>query len=248
MLRINVLTLFPSMFLGPFDHSINARARNKRVVDIQIHDIRAFASDKHRTVDDAPYGGGPGMILMADPIVQAVESIKSDESIPVILLSPQGRTYNQREAEKLSDSKEIILICGHYEGVDNRIRDLVVTEEFSIGDYVLSGGEFAAMVLIDSIIRLLPGALGNAFGGLNDSHTTGLLQHPHYTRPAEYRGNNVPEVLLSGNHQAICRWRHLQSLKATLMMRPDLIQRAILTTDDQGILDHLKQEESQGNS
>ena len=248
MLRINVLTLFPSMFFGPFDHSINSRARNRGAVDIQIRDIRAFAHDKHRTVDDAPYGGGPGMILMADPIVQAVESIKSDKTTPVILLSAQGRIYNQREAEKLADFKEIILICGHYEGVDSRILDLVVTEEFSIGDYVLSGGEFAAMVLIDSLIRLLPGALGNVLGGLNDSHTTGLLQYPHYTRPVEYRGHSVPEVLLSGNHQAICRWRHLQSLKATLRIRPDLIERAILTTDDQGIIDQLKEEKSQGNS
>ena len=198
MLKIHVLTIFPAMFKGPFDFSINGRALDKELVEIQVHDIRSFSSDRHKTVDDAPYGGGPGMILMLDPIVKAVESIKGDKSMPVILLSPQGAVYNQRKAETLSKYEEIILICGHYEGIDYRITELVVTDELSIGDFVLSGGEFAAMVLIDSLIRLLPGALGNVLGGLNDSHTTGFLQHPHYTRPEAYRGRKVPEILLSG--------------------------------------------------
>ena len=170
---------------------------SKELIEIEVHDIRSFSSDRHKTVDDAPYGGGPGMILMLDPIVKAVESIKGDKSMPVILLSPQGEVYKQQKAETLSKYEEIILICGHYEGIDYRITELVVTDELSIGDFVLSGGEFAAMVLIDSLIRLLPGALGNVLGGLNDSHTTGFLQHPHYTRPEAYRGRKVPEILLS---------------------------------------------------
>jgi len=243
MLKINVLTIFPSMFAGSFGHSINGRALERGLAEIQIHDIRSFSSDKHKTVDDAPYGGGPGMILMLDPIVKAVESIKGDKSMPVILLSPQGEVYNQRKAEVLSSYEEIILICGHYEGIDHRIIELVVTDELSIGDFVLSGGEFAAMVLIDSLIRLLPGVLGNALGGLNDSHTTGFLQHPHYTRPEEYRGRKVPKVLLSGNHKAVDKWRCLESVRRTLIRRPDLIKEDTLSLEISNIVNQIKQEE-----
>ncbi len=244
MLKIHVLTIFPSMFNGPFDCSINGRALNKELVEIEVHDIRSFSSDRHKTVDDAPYGGGPGMILMLDPIVKAVESIKGDKNMPVILLSPQGEVYNQRKAETLSKYEEIILICGHYEGIDYRITELVVTDELSIGDFVLSGGEFAAMVLIDSLIRLLPGALGNALGGLNDSHTTGFLQHPHYTRPEVYRGRKVPEILLSGNHKAINEWRLLESLRMTLSKRPDLIKEDLLSPEIAKIVNQISKEEN----
>ncbi len=232
------------MFNGPFDCSINGRALNKELVEIEVHDIRSFSSDRHKTVDDAPYGGGPGMILMLDPIVKAVESIKGDKSMPVILLSPQGEVYNQRKAETLSKYEEIILICGHYEGIDYRITELVVTDELSIGDFVLSGGEFAAMVLIDSLIRLLPGALGNVLGGLNDSHTTGFLQHPHYTRPEAYRGKKVPEILLSGNHKAINEWRLLESLRMTLSKRPDLIKEDLLSPEIAKIVNRISKEEN----
>tara|TARA_B100000029_G_scaffold458332_1_gene487673 strand:- start:3 stop:701 length:699 start_codon:yes stop_codon:yes gene_type:complete len=232
------------MFNGPFDCSINGRALNKELVEIEVHDIRSFSSDRHKTVDDAPYGGGPGMILMLDPIVKAVESIKGDKNMPVILLSPQGEVYNQRKAETLSKYEEIILICGHYEGIDYRITELVVTDELSIGDFVLSGGEFAAMVLIDSLIRLLPGALGNALGGLNDSHTTGFLQHPHYTRPEVYRGRKVPEILLSGNHKAINEWRLLESLRMTLSKRPDLIKEDLLSPEIAKIVNQISKEEN----
>ena len=244
MLKIHVLTIFPGMFKGPFDFSINGRALDKELVEIQIHDIRSFSSDRHKTVDDAPYGGGPGMILMLDPIVKAVESIKGHKSMPVILLSPQGEVYNQTKAETLSKYEEIILICGHYEGIDYRIKELVVTDELSIGDFVLSGGEFAAMVLIDSLIRLLPGALGNVLGGLNDSHTTGFLQHPHYTRPEEYRGMKVPEILLSGNHKAINEWRLVESLRTTFRIRPDLIKEESLSPEISKLVNQIRKEEN----
>lgn len=229
-MRIDILTLFPEMFIGPFDCSIIKRAKGKGLVDISIRNIRDFAQDKHRTVDDYPYGGGSGMVLKPEPIFRAVEAIRTEGAIPfVILLSPQGRLFNQKIAEELWHRSHLVLVCGHYEGVDERVRENLVDDELSIGDYVLSGGEIAAMVVIDTVIRLLPGAVGSEDSVKGDSYSSGLLKYPQYTRPAVYRGLSVPEILLSGNHEEIARWRRRQALLRTLKRRPDLLKEASLS-------------------
>lgn len=241
-MRIDILTLFPNMFSGPFDESIIKRAIDRQLVSIVIHNLRDYTSDKHRIVDDSPYGGGPGMVLKPEPLFAAVEAIRGEAQIPVILLTPQGRLFDQRAAEELATYDQMILICGHYEGVDERVREHLVSDEISIGDYVLSGGELAAMVVVDAVVRQLPGALGSEASAGEDSHASGLLEYPQYTRPQVFRGWGVPEVLLSGNHAKIARWRREQSLLRTLRRRPDLVEGAELSTEERRLIERLKRE------
>jgi tRNA (guanine37-N1)-methyltransferase len=221
--RIDILTLFPGMFSGPFDESIIKRAREAGIVDIRLTDIREFSTDRHRTVDDTPYGGGPGMVMKPAPVFAAVEAVRTPES-RVILMSPSGRPFNQGIASDLSRLNHLVLVCGHYEGVDERISEHLVDDEISIGDYVLTGGELAAMVVVDAVTRLLPGVLGAQESTVEESHSVGLLEYPHYTRPSEFRGWRVPDVLLSGNHAEIARWRQSQALDRTRRRRPDLLR------------------------
>ena len=240
-MRIDILTLFPEMFRGPFSTGILQRATQNKLVCINIHNIRDYTHDKHHTADDYPYGGGAGMVLKPEPIFETVETIKKEgaEALPIILLTPQGRLFSQAVAQELSRYSQLILICGHYEGVDERVRQHLVTDEISIGDYVLSGGELAAMVVADAVVRLLPGVLGSAASPLDDSHTTGLLEYPQYTRPAEFRGWSVPEVLLSGNHAQIAKWRHEQAILRTLKRRPELLDKASLSSGERRLVDNL---------
>jgi len=219
------LCLFPEMLVSPFDCSIVKRARERGLVEVVVHNIRDYSHDKHHTVDDYPYGGGPGMVLKPEPIFEAAESIKERvdySDLPIILLTPQGRLFTQQVARELALHQNIMLICGHYEGVDERVREHLVSDEISIGDYVLSAGELAAMVVVDAVVRLIPGVLGSPLSFHNDSHSNGLLEYPQYTRPELYRGWVVPSVLLSGNHEEIARWRWQQAILRTVKRRPDL--------------------------
>ena len=241
--RFHVLTIFPGMFESPFSEGVMARAIANGLVQVCPHDIRDHTTDNHRTVDDYPFGGGPGMLMKAEPLFDAAEAVRSaarDPDCPVILLSPQGRPLTQGVVEELARVREMVLVCGRYEGVDERVRDHLVTDEISIGDYVLSGGELAAMVLIDAVCRLLPGVVGSIASTEDDSFTTGLIQHPQYTRPAEYRSWRVPDTLLSGNHAEIARWRRRESLRKTLRRRPDLLEAAELTDEDVRMLQELR--------
>ena len=245
-MQIDILTLFPQMFSGPFSPGIFQRAIDRELVGVNIHNIRDYTHDKHHTVDDYAYGGGAGMILKPEPIFEAVESIKSDISLaerdgelPVILLTPQGRLFSQEIALELSRYRHLILICGRYEGVDERVREHLVTDEISIGDYVLSGGELAAMVVVDAVVRLLPGVLGSEASSLDDSHSNGLLEYPQYTRPAVYRGWSVPEVLLSGNHAQIAQWRRQQAIVRTVERRPELLGKAALNLEERRLVNRL---------
>jgi tRNA (guanine37-N1)-methyltransferase len=233
-MRIDILTIFPGMFRGPFEESIVKRAVEKGLVQIFLHDIRDYASDRHRTVDDYTFGGGQGMLMKPEPLFAAVEDVQGQapERGPIVLLTPQGRLFHQEVAVELARQDRLIVICGHYEGVDARVHEHLATDEISIGDYVLSGGELAAMVVVDAVVRQIPGALGSPLSSADDSFAQGLLEHPQYTRPAEFRGMNVPEVLLSGNHGEIARWRHQQSLLRTAQRRPDLLARAELTEEE----------------
>lgn len=230
-MKIDVLTLFPEMFDGVFGASILGKAKEKGIVSLEAINFRAYSGNKHNTVDDYPYGGGGGMVLKPEPVFAAVEDLKLDENVRprVILMCPQGAQFTQQKAEELAKEQHLVLICGHYEGYDERIREYLVTDELSIGDYVLTGGEVPAMVVIDSVVRLLPGVLGNETSAVTDSYSTGLLEHPHYTRPAEFRGWAVPDVLISGHHANIEVWRREQSLLRTLQRRPDLLEQAELT-------------------
>jgi tRNA (guanine37-N1)-methyltransferase len=238
-MHISILTLFPEMFAGPFDASIIKRAQEAGIVEIGLHNIRDFAHDKHHVVDDAPYGGGDGMVMKPGPIFEAVEAVRKADS-HVVLLTPQGRLLDQAIAQRLSAKTALIIICGRYEGIDERVSTLA-GEELSIGDYVLSGGEPAAIVLVDALVRLLPGAIGAVGGAAQDSHATGLLEHPQYTRPADFRGMTVPDVLLSGNHQEVARWQRRQSLCRTLERRPDMLAIADLSDEDRRFLEQLQQ-------
>ena len=222
-MRVDILTLFPGMFVGPFDESMLKRARESSALELNLVDIRDFAADRHRTVDDTPYGGGPGMVMKPGPIFAAVEAVRRPAS-HVILLSPQGRQFEQAIAAELSRLPHLVLICGHYEGVDERVREHLVDDELSIGDFVLTGGELAAMVVVDAVVRLLPGVLGAGESIVEESHSSGLLEYPQYTRPAEFRGWRVPDILLSGNHAEIARWRRRQALEWTRQRRPDLLR------------------------
>jgi tRNA (guanine37-N1)-methyltransferase len=238
-MRIDVLTLFPQMFDGLLNCSIIARARERGLIDIRLHDIRAHTHDKHHVVDDYPYGGGAGMVLKPEPIFEAVEAIKEElglSTVPTILLSPQGRLFNQVMARDLAEYEHLILICGHYEGVDERVADYLTTDEISIGDYLLSGGEIAAMVVTDSVVRLLPGVLGSEESLVEESHIDGLLEYPQYTRPETYRDWAVPSVLLSGDHGEVAQWRRRQSLLRTAKRRPDLLEKAVLSAGDKKLL------------
>ena len=224
-MNIDILTLFPQMFSGTFSASILKRAIDRKLVSISLHNIRDYTHDKHHTVDDYAYGGGAGMVLKPEPIFEAVESVKEQGVGPVILLTPQGRLFSQQIAQELSTYSHLILICGRYEGVDERVREHLVTDEISIGDYVLSGGELAAMVVVDAVVRLLPGVLGSEASLVDNSHVDGLLEYPQYTRPAVYRGWPVPEVLLSGDHAQIAEWRHKQAIRRTRERRPELLDK-----------------------
>ncbi len=246
-MQIDILALFPEMFQSPFNASILKRAIENKLVSVNIHNIRDYTHDKHHTADDYAYGGGAGMILKPEPIFEAVESIKSDlclkqegGELPIILLTPQGRLFSQQIAHELSGYSHLILIWGHYEGIDERVAEHLVTDEISIGDYVRGGGELAAMVVVDAVVRLLPGVLGSEASLQDDSHVAGLLEYPQYTRPAVYREWSVPEVLLSGNHAQVSKWRREQSIRRTLERRPELLDKGNLSLEERQLVDRLR--------
>jgi tRNA (guanine37-N1)-methyltransferase len=263
-MNFDIITIFPDFFRGPLDFGIIRRAREAGLVEIRVHDLRAFAHDRHRTVDDRPFGGGQGMVLKPEPIFKCVEALgvatcacrqSAEES--VVLLSPQGELFNQDVAAELSGSRRVVLVCGRYEGVDERVSTFLADREISIGDYVLSGGELAAAIIIDAVTRLVPGALGNKASSQQESFTRGaavtndgptstcmsggLLDYPHYTRPAEFRGMNVPETLVSGNHDEIRRWRRREALQKTARNRPDLLERVALSAEDKEFIAQFEQ-------
>ena len=243
-MQFEVFTLLPEVFPPYLESSILQRARQRGLIDVRLHNIRDWARDKHHTTDDMPYGGGGGMVMKPEPVFDAVESVLGPESgVPVILLTPQGRVFSQAVARELSAHERIAMICGRYEGVDERIRTRLVTDEISIGDYVLTGGELPALILIDAVTRLLPGALGDPTGAEDDSHASGLLEYPHYTRPPEFRGDAVPDILLSGDHAKIEKWRREQSLLRTLERRPDLLEKAELTEKERKFIESQKNAE-----
>ena len=223
-MRIDIVTIFPPMLAGAFDHSIIKRARDRGIVDIQLHDLRDHTDDRHRTVDDYPYGGGAGMVMKPEPWFRAVESLRVQGNPGrAILLTPQGRPLDQQHVQRLAAEDRLIILCGRYEGVDERVREHLADEEISIGDYVLSGGEPAAAVLVDAVVRLQPGALGSSESTVEESFSENLLEYPHYTRPPEFRGWRVPDILLSGDHGAVDRWRREQQVERTRARRPDLL-------------------------
>jgi len=250
-MQFEVFTLLPEVFPAYLESSILKRAAQRGLINIHIHNIRDYTHDKHHTTDDTPYGGGGGMVMKPEPVFKAIETVLGlgplppdpipDSSVPIILLTPQGRVFNQRVAEELSGHERIALLCGRYEGVDERIREHLVTDEISIGDYVLTGGELPAMMVIDAVSRLIPGVLGDPTGAEDDSHSMGLLEYPHYTKPAEYRDWKVPEILTSGDHAKIEKWRREQALTRTYNKRPDMLEEADLSETDkkfiQGLID-----------
>jgi tRNA (guanine37-N1)-methyltransferase len=253
-MRFDVFTLFPEIFTPYLQAGILQRAAERGLVTVDLHDLRDYTHDKHRTTDDTPYGGGGGMVMKPEPVFEAIESVlgnfdadsppaaAAEPPCPIILLTPQGRLFNHRVATELSQHARIALICGRYEGFDERIREHLATDEISIGDYVLTGGELPALIIIDAVTRLAPGALGDPGGAEDDSHALGLLEYPHYTRPPEFRGWRVPEVLLSGDHAKIDRWRREQSILRTLARRPDLLESANLTSEERKFLERINQE------
>ena len=244
-MHFDILTLFPEMFDSPLNKSIISRAVEQGLVSIAIHNIRDHATDKHRVTDDAPYGGGGGMVMKPEPIFQAVEALlgrNPPTSVPIILLSPQGRLFTQKVAWELVSYPRVVLICGRYEGVDERVRQFLVNDEISVGDYVLTGGEIPAMVIVDAVTRLIPGVLGDPRAVVRDSHAQGLLEYPQYTRPPTYRARRVPQVLLSGNHSEIGLWRRREALRRTYQRRPDLLEKTRLTEEDRSFLESLKQD------
>jgi tRNA (guanine37-N1)-methyltransferase len=248
-MQFEVFTLLPEVFPPYLESSILQRARQRGLIDVRLHNIRDYTHDRHHTTDDTPYGGGGGMVMKPEPVFEAVESVLALASeqippVPIILLTPQGRVFTQRVAEELSRHARIALLCGRYEGVDERIRRHLVTDEISIGDYVLTGGELPALLLIDAISRLIPGVLGDPTGAEDDSHSMGLLEYPHYTRPPEFRGWKVPEVLLSGDHAKIDKWRREQALERTFETRPDMIEKAELSEKDRKFIEGLKSKDS----
>lgn len=232
-MKFDILTLFPSMFAGPLTESILKRAVEKGLLEFHLHNIRDYAFDKHKVVDDSPYGGGSGMVMKVEPLAACLEKVKAGRpQAKVILTSPRGKVFDHGAARSLAREEEIVIICGRYEGIDERVLQLFVDDEFSLGDFVLTGGELAAMVMVDSIARFIPGVLGCAASAEADSFTNGLLEYPQYTRPAEFRGLKVPEVLLSGNHLEVNRWRRRKALEKTYQMRPDLLKEAMLDEED----------------
>ncbi|HEX2697521.1 MAG TPA: tRNA (guanosine(37)-N1)-methyltransferase TrmD [Anaerolineales bacterium] len=242
-MQFDVFTLLPEVFPAYLESSMLLRARQRGLLEVRVHNIRDYTRDKHHTTDDIPYGGGGGMVMKPEPVFEAVESVLGAKGgTRIILLTPQGRVFNQTIAEELSAHEKIALICGRYEGVDERIRRHLATDEISIGDYVLTGGEIPALILIDAIARLLPGVLGDPDGAEDDSHSSSLLEYPHYTRPPEFRGESVPDVLLSGDHGKIAKWRREQSLLRTLERRPDLLEKAELSEADKKFLEQAKKQ------
>jgi tRNA (guanine37-N1)-methyltransferase len=255
-MQFEVFTLLPEIFLPYLDNSIMKRARERGLIDVRVHNIRDYTHDKHHTTDDTPYGGGGGMVMKPEPVFEAIETVlglnpdsvlsevegqpKPDFTTPIILLTPQGRVFNQSIAQELSCHSRIVLLCGRYEGIDERIREHLVTDEISIGDYVLTGGELPALILIDAISRLLPDVLGDPTGAQDDSHAMGLLEYPHYTRPPEFRGWKVPDVLFSGAHAKIDKWRREQALLRTFNKRPDMLEKADLSKEDRKFVESLK--------
>ena len=244
-MEVHIVTLFPDLFASPLKESILGKAIDRGVVDVAVHDLRDHAQDKHRTADDAPYGGGAGMVLKPEPIIRALRAIEAEAGpATVVLLTPQGIPFSQALAQRLSKEELLVLLCGRYEGVDERVRLHFTDLEISIGDYVLMGGEIPALVVLDATVRLLPGVVGEERSIQEDSFQTGLLDHPHYTRPAEAEGHKVPEVLISGNHEAIRRWRRKESLRRTRARRPDLLETAPLTDEDVELLAEIEAEEA----
>ena len=242
-MRFDILTLFPEMFSSPLRESILGKAIDKGLIQVRTINIRDFTSDKHQVADDTPYGGGQGMVMKVEPIAKAMEWVKSQApSSWMVYLTPQGKPFTQDLARVLTSKQHLILLCGRYEGVDERVRELFVDEEISIGDYVLMGGELAALVLIDAVSRLLPGVLGSDRSAEEDSFINSLLEYPQYTRPFNFRGKEVPEVLLSGNHSAISRWRRKEALRRTSLRRPDLLAKAELTEEDKKLLEEILKE------
>ena len=247
-MRCDILTLFPDMVAPVLDQSILKRAQEKGLLEVQVHNLRDYTLDKHKIADDVPYGGGAGMVMKAEPILRAVEQIRdgyaaAGEQIRLLLPSPQGRPFTQDYAKNLAtDSRRLVILCGHYEGIDERVRTLLQPEEVSVGDYVLTGGELPALILIDAAARLVPGVLGDLESIVEESFTESLLEYPHYTRPAEVRGLPVPDVLLSGHHEAIRRWRRKESLRSTYQRRPDLLQDRVLSLEDRQLLDDIIRE------
>src|SRR5215471_15372915 len=248
-MRFDLLTIFPEYFAGPFDFGIIKRARQQGIIEIVVHDLRSFTFDKHHVVDDRPFGGGDGMVLKPEPIFRAVETLLGEDApgegqkrAAVVLMSPQGRRLTQAEAERLArECSRMILLCGRYEGVDERVIEHLVTDEISIGDYVLTGGEIPAMVVVDAVTRLLPNVLGCETSALRDSFSDGLLDYPHYTRPEEFRGWRAPAALLSGHHGEVAKWRRRAALLKTLKTRPDLIEKAALTDEERRWLDEIRE-------
>jgi len=243
-MKFDILTLFPAMFAGPFDESIIRRGREKQLIDISLHNIRDYAIDRHQTADDAPYGGGAGMVMKVEPLAACIETVKArNPAATVVMTSPQGRRLTHKVAAELATREGLIIICGRYEGIDERIRTLYVEEDISLGDYVLSGGEIAAMVIVDAVTRLVPGVLGSGESAEADSFCDGLLEYPQFTRPPEFNGLRVPDILLSGNHDLIRKWRRRESLRKTAALRPDLLADALLTKEDRKLLAELERED-----
>lgn len=246
MLKIDVITIFPRMVTTPVSEGIVHRAVEAGLVEIRVHDLRDYSEDRHRTVDDTPFGGGPGMVMKLEPFFRAVDAALPGRRGPddaVVLLSPRGARFDQRSAERYARLSRLVLLCGRYEGIDERVAEAVASEEVSLGDFVLTGGEVAALAVVEATVRLLPGALGHAESALGESFADGILDHPHYTRPAVARGRSVPEVLLSGDHERIRRWRRKQALRATLHRRPELLATACLTPEDAALLREIRDEE-----
>ncbi len=243
-MRFDVLTIFPRMFDGPLGEGIVHRAIERNLADLRVHDLRDYAADRHRSVDDVPFGGGPGMVFKPEPVFRALEAIAADGEPPsaVLLTTPQGKPFCQADAVRLAAMARVVIVCGRYEGVDERVRQALITDEVSIGDYVVTGGELPAMVIVDAVVRLLPGAVGDQESVEADSFSRGLLDYPHYTRPAEFNGLKVPEILLSGHHAQIRRWRIQEAMRRTLERRPDLLRTAKLDSEERDILRELMAE------
>ena len=245
-MQFEVFTLLPEVFPPYLESSILQRARQRGLIDVRVHNIRDYTHDRHHTTDDTPYGGGGGMVMKPEPVFEAVESVLGPQPgpVPLILLTPQGRVFTQRVAEEFARFERIAMLCGRYEGVDERIRQHLVADEISIGDYVLTGGELPALLIIDAVSRLIPGVLGDPTGAQDDSHSMGLLEYPHYTKPSEFRGWKVPEVLLSGDHAKIEKWRREQSLARTLKKRPDMLETAELSEKEKKFIEELRSKET----
>jgi tRNA (guanine37-N1)-methyltransferase len=244
-MKFDIVTIFPRMIQAGLSEGVVSRGIERGLLDVAVHDLRDYATDRHRSVDDVPYGGGPGMVMKPEPLAKAVEDIRARRGEPeaVVLLSPQGRRFTQAEAARMTALRHVVLLCGRYEGMDERIRTLVATEELSVGDYVLSGGELPALMIVDAVGRLVPGVVGDSRSVVEDSFSRGLLDHPHYTRPSEFAGQKVPDVLLSGHHEEVRRWRRKTALRRTLERRPDLLDTAALDDEERALLDEIRTEE-----